>query len=277
MLKIPFYFGLVLLVFCACGPDQSRAQKKPKIQEATTEIIQVDPMNQEVLDRYASIGLVKVTDERFIIELPYASTNNFTKQQLYDTINGLFLQKEVSERLSRCQDLLDSLRPGYRIKIFDGVRPLQTQQEMWDALDTMSVWLRGKFVSNPRQGSIHNFGTAVDVTICDAQGRELDMGAGYDDFRPIAYPSREAEFLRKGELKPFQVENRQLLRQVMRSQKFTHISTEWWHFNAFGRRTSEYKFEILLNESGGHRKWYSPAYSKPIAVDSLSSSGVTDN
>jgi len=266
----------MLLIFCACGTDQVSPENPSQHKKTSAKIIQVDPMNQTVLDRYASIGLVKVTDERFIIDLRYTTSNNFMKHQLYDTINTLFLQKEVSERLSRCQDLLDSLHPGYRIKIFDGVRPLQVQQEMWDALDTIPVGLRGKFVSNPRYGSVHNFGTAVDITICDAQGRELDMGAGYDDFRPIAFPSREAEFLRSGELKPVHLKNRQLLRQIMRSQKFYNIPSEWWHFNAFARITCEHKFEILLNESGGHKKWHSPPLPKPATTDSLNSPETTN-
>lgn len=275
MLKRQFYFVSILLILCACSQGSNKAQN-PTVSSIETPVVKVqNHMNQSVLDRYAEIGLVEVTDPRFIIDLRYTTKNNFMKQQLYDTINRLFLQQEVSERLSRCQDLLDSLQPGYRIKIFDGVRPLQVQQEMWDALDTIPMGLRGKFVSNPRYGSVHNFGTAVDVTICDAKGRELDMGAGYDDFRPIAFPSREAEFLRSGELKTIHLKNRQLLRQVMRSQKFYNIPSEWWHFNAFARITCEHKFEILLNESGGHQKWHSPPVPKPANADSLNSHQVS--
>jgi D-alanyl-D-alanine dipeptidase len=177
---------------------------------------------------------------------------------LYDTIDRLFLQEEVVLRLSKCQDLLDSIRPGYRLKVFDGVRPLQVQKEMWDALDSIPAAHRGKYVSNPRFGSVHNFGTAVDITICNEKGQELDMGAGYDDFRPIAFPSKEAFFLRSGQLSKEQWENRKLLRKVMKSQRFSNIPSEWWHFNAFSRASCERKFEILLTESGDHQKWVSP-------------------
>lgn len=215
---------------------------------------------------YNSFGLVEVSDARILVDLRYATDNNFMGMVLYDTLDCLMLQEEVSERLSRCQDLLDSLRPGYRLKVFDGVRPLQVQREMWEALDSIPPLNRGKFVSNPIFGSVHNFGTAVDITICDASGKELDMGAGYDDFRPIAFPSREAHFLKTGELTRSQYENRMLLRQIMRSQRFSNIPSEWWHFNAYSRSTCEAKFEILLDESGHHKRWISPK----IPKDSMS-------
>jgi D-alanyl-D-alanine dipeptidase len=125
---------------------------------------------------------------------------------------------------------------------------------------------RGKFVSNPLFGSVHNFGTAVDITICDAAGIELNMGAGYDDFRPIAFPSKEAHFLKTGELTKEQYENRKLLRKIMRSQRFYNIPSEWWHFNAFSRLTCERKFEILLDETGNHKKWVSPKIKKDSTI-----------
>ena len=110
---------------------------------------------------------------------------------LYEVIT----QSDVAERLVKCQYYLDSVHPGYHLKIFDAVRPIEVQQQMWDALDSIPKAQRGKFVSNPALGSVHNFGSAVDLTICDEHGHELDMGAGYDDFRPIAFPSKEYQFL----------------------------------------------------------------------------------
>jgi D-alanyl-D-alanine dipeptidase len=218
-------------------------------------------MQQWLLDSLEYFGLVDVSesDSRILIDLRYATNNNFMGHQLYDTIKTAFLQKNVMQRLSKCQDFLDSIRPGYKLKIFDAVRPLGVQREMWEALDSVPVYRRGKFVSNPLFGSVHNFGCAVDITICDAEENELDMGAGYDDFREIAFPSKEAFFLESGELSRNQLQNRVLLRKVMRSQKFSNIPSEWWHFNAYPRSTAEHKFEILMDESGHHKKWVSPA------------------
>ncbi len=248
---------ILILASCTEEAKQQEVAREEPIQPDTVAVIPSN-MTAEVLKRYASFGLVEVTDERIIVDLRYTTDNNFMGSILYDSLDRLMLQKDVSTRLSLCQDVLDSLRPGFQLKVFDGVRPLLVQREMWQALDSIPPLNRGKFVSNPIFGSVHNFGTAVDITICNESGEELDMGAGYDDFRPIAFPSKEAHFLKTGELTKEQWENRKLLRKIMRSQRFYNIPSEWWHFNAFSRATCEAKFEILLTESGDHQWWVSP-------------------
>lgn len=244
------------------------AEESTPVEEVIEEEVIIQ-MGDSVISQYGDIGLLEITDERIIIDLRYTTENNFMKVVLYDTLDRLFLQKDVTEKLLRCQDFLDSIRPGYRLKVFDGVRPLLVQAEMWKALDSIPAGQRGKFVSNPIYGSGHNYGTSVDLTICDSAGNELNMGAGYDDFRDIAFPSKEAHFLKTGELKSRHYANRLLLRRVMRYQKFYNIPSEWWHFNAYSRSTSEARYEILLNESGGHKKWHSPKIVVDSIVDSL--------
>jgi D-alanyl-D-alanine dipeptidase len=138
--------------------------------------------------------------------------------------------------------------PKLHLLIYDAVRPVSVQQKMWDALDTIPFEERTKFVSNPASGSIHNYGAAVDLTISDASGNPIDMGAGYDDIRQIAYPRLEEQFLASGELTSEQLENRKLLRKVMGSQGFKNITTEWWHFNACSRNEAKQKYTILLTE-----------------------------
>ncbi len=200
-----------------------------------------------LLSNFVSIQSIDTT---IMIDLRYASENNFMEMRLYDTLQTAYLQKEVAVRLSLVQKYLDSIRPGFRLLVFDGVRPLNVQREMWEALDTVPIALRGKFVSNPSLGSVHNFGAAVDLTIVDSSGTALDMGAGYDDFRGIAFPSKEKIYLDSGLLSVQQYQNRVLLRRVMASQKFYNIPSEWWHFNAYSRYTAERKYPILLSESG---------------------------
>ncbi|MCR9172728.1 MAG: M15 family metallopeptidase [bacterium] len=259
MIRAVLFVFAVLLLLSSCN-DQVLPEKEEErdVVSDNVETPEVSPFTDSIIALYQSFGLVEVQDERILVDLRYTTDNNFMGMVLYDTLDRLMLQQEVAERLSHCQDLLDSLHPGYRLKVFDGVRPLEVQREMWEALDSIPPLNRGKFVSNPIFGSVHNFGTAVDITICDSTGKELDMGAGYDDFRPIAFPSKEAHFLKTGELTKDQWENRKLLRKVMRSQRFSNIPSEWWHFNAFSRLTCEAKFEILLDESGNHKKWISP-------------------
>lgn len=270
-MKFLGYLFLIIAISSACSPEEQRNyQVSQRVEIIDTLEVEESRslMTDTIINRYKSIGLVPVTDERIIIDLRYATENNFMKKQLYDTLDHVYLQENVVDRISACQDFLDSIQPGYHLKIYDGVRPLQVQREMWNALDSVPIWKRGKFVSNPIFGSVHNYGCAVDVTICDEFDEELDMGAGYDDFSDIAFPSKEKEFLESGILSVEAYKNRVLLRSVMRSQLFSNIPSEWWHFNAFSRPTSEKKFELLLSESGGHQVWVSPK-PKPNQGDSI--------
>lgn len=254
-MKLLSLFFLIYL-FYSCESDSNSQVILPEVNSDSTSVAELK-MTAWLVDSLRAIGLVDISevDERIIVDLRYSTSNNFMNKQLYDTLTRAFLQKEVMDRLILCQNFLDSIKPGYRLKVFDAVRPLGVQREMWEALDSVPVFRRGKFVSNPYYGSVHNYGCAVDLTICNEKGEELDMGAGYDDFREIAFPSKESYFLGTGELSQEQYQNRLLLRRVMQTQKFSNIPSEWWHFNAYSRYTAEIKFEILLNESGSHTKW----------------------
>ena len=85
-------------------------------------------------------------------------------------------------------------------------------------------------------------GCAVDITICKTNRIPLDMGAGFDDFRDIAFPNMETYYLKTGELTMDQSENRLLLRKVMASQGFRQLPTEWWHYNAYSREVARNMF-----------------------------------
>lgn len=196
-------------------------------------------------------GFENLTDIQSInpkiqIDIKYATTDNFMHKQLYFNINKIYLQPDVAVKVSNCQKFLTKLYPEYSLLIYDGVRPLSVQKAMWNALDSIPVSSRGKFVSNPANGSVHNYAAAVDLTICDKNGKPLDMGAGYDDIREIAYPSKEEYYLKQGLLKPIHIKNRKLLRKVMSSQNFRNIPTEWWHFNACSRKEAKIKYKIIL-------------------------------
>ncbi len=188
---------------------------------------------------------IQTLDSSINVDLKYASTDNFMKKRLYYDIDNAYLQKDIAQRLVKANSLLKKLNPNYRLLIYDAARPRSIQQAMWDALDTIPVKERTKFVSNPANGSVHNYAAAVDLTICDKNGKALDMGAGYDDIRQIAYPSKEDYFLKKGLLSKKQIENRKLLRKVMITNGFLNIPTEWWHFNGVTRKQAKALFKIL--------------------------------
>lgn len=182
------------------------------------------------------------------INLKYCTSDNFLKQRLYFSIDRAYLQKDVAIRLAKVQQALSEQKSGYRLLVFDALRPVSVQEKMWNALDTIVPVERAKFVSNPKNRSLHNFGAAVDISILDASGQLLDMGAGFDDIRKIAYPCLEDSFLRTGQLSPLQLSNRLLLRNLMKSQGFRQLPTEWWHYNACSREEAKQKYQVVLQE-----------------------------
>lgn len=228
--------------------------------EEREEEVEIEERDSSLHRALASYQLVDIheLDSTILVDLKYASADNFMKHPLYDTLDRVFLQRDVAERIVRCQQFLRDSFPNYSLLIYDGVRPLEVQREMWKALDSIPPALRGKFVSNPAYGSVHNYGAAVDITICDDRGVPLDMGAGYDDFREIAFPKYEARFLKSGELSMQQLENRKLLRAVMASQGFRNIPSEWWHFNACSRDQAAAKYQKLIYETGDGEQWKQP-------------------
>lgn len=193
-------------------------------------------------------NLIAINNKDIYIDLKYATKDNFMGEVLYSSIKTVYLQKEVVERLYKCQRYLSTIDSNLHLLVYDGLRPLAVQQKMWEALDTLPINQRVKFVSNPKNGSVHNYGAAIDLTICDNNRNMLDMGAGYDDVREIAYPKYEEKFLSTGELSVNQINNRKLLRKVMRKEGFRNIPTEWWHFNACSRKEAKEKYELILEE-----------------------------
>ncbi len=124
------------------------------------------------------------------------------------------------------------------------MRPRRVQQILRDTLD-YPLADKPKYVANPQEGSIHNYGAAVDLTIAGADGQPIDMGTDFDYFGVLAYPTKEKELLAAQQLTPEQVANRHLLRDVMTRAGFSPITTEWWHFNAFSRQEADRRYGIV--------------------------------
>jgi D-alanyl-D-alanine dipeptidase len=241
----------VILFSCGNQIDSTKVPISKRRSNNPSPEEQIDSAKKSLNEKLLlSSNLVNIEDinPKILVDLKYATTDNFMKMKLYARINKAFLQRDVALRLSNCQDYLSKLKPGYTLLIYDAVRPVSVQQKMWDALDSIPPKDRGKFVSNPTNRSLHNLGAAVDLTICNESGIPLDMGANYDDIRKIAYPELESYFLKTGELTKQQIENRELLRKVMRKEGFRNIPTEWWHFNACSRREGLAKYEVLFEE-----------------------------
>lgn len=163
------------------------------------------------------------------IDLRYASPNNFTGKDLYGNFRQAFLHEIAFEQFRRATKELQNRKPGFSFLVFDALRPRSSQRVLFSYVVGTP---QEKYVANPDRGSIHNYGFAIDLSLADEHGQEVNMGSGFDDFREISQPQLEAHFLKTGELSEIHFQNRLLLRECMRAGGFTVLPHEWWHFEA---------------------------------------------
>lgn len=163
----------------------------------------------------ANLVDIQTLSDEFEIDLRYASEHNFTKRKIYP-IPICAMQICTARKLVKANK--EFMQKGLRIKIWDAYRPLSVQRIMWDAMPS------DDFVANPyKGGSIHNGGFAVDVTLVDMEGRELEMPSEFDDFSEKA--SRNSAVMTAAAAR-----NLSILTDVMVRHGFRTINTEWWHY-----------------------------------------------
>ena len=167
-----------------------------------------------------------------VVELRYATTHNFVGRDMYAGFDCAWLHRDAAAALSHVAASLHALRPDLRVLVLDALRPQRVQALMWDSLEGTDL---RQYLASPDRGSIHSFGMAVDVTLIDAEGRELDMGTPFDDLTERSHPALEKELLQRGDITAAQIGNRQVLRDAMSANGWQGISTEWWHFDCGDR------------------------------------------
>jgi zinc D-Ala-D-Ala dipeptidase len=154
----------------------------------------------------------------FGFQMKYATKDNFLKEQVYDCAKCL-LRVESVKGLIKAEKLFRD--QGYMISFFDCYRPLYIQKRMWEILPD------SRYVANPTKtgsGSNHNRGAAIDMTITDLSGKELDMGTAFDHFGEEAH-------LAYTKLSEKVLENRKILKTTMEKAGFVPQNSEWWHFS----------------------------------------------
>jgi D-alanyl-D-alanine dipeptidase len=151
----------------------------------------------------------------FIYDMKYATPDNFLKAKVYDCAE-CYLRLKTVKALVEANNAF--MKKGYRIKLYDCYRPLTIQKRMWIIVSNP------KYVADPSKGSIHNRGGAVDITLVDPMGNELDMGTAFDFFGPEA--AHDYSTL-PGKVR----KNRKLLRKIMEQNHFKRFDSEWWHYN----------------------------------------------
>ena len=163
------------------------------------------------------VELVKL-DPTIKLDIRYAGSNNFLGKPVYKEARA-FLQRPAAEALLAAHK--DLARAGYGLMIHDGYRPWAITKLFWD----MTTGFQREFVADPKTGSKHNRGCAVDLTMYDlATGTVVEMPGGYDEMTPRSYPDYPGG-------PPEPRAKRDLLRKAMESHGFTVESNEWWHFN----------------------------------------------
>lgn len=172
---------------------------------------------------------VEITDWPGIsIELQYADS---AKKDLYCGMQRAFLHRLAADKLSKALDILRAEYPGYVLVVLDAARPRHAQEALWNEVRGTKQMI---YVSNPRKGSLHNFGMALDISARKPDGTFVDMGCQYDEFTELgsASPKVLDSLVRVGVLSQRQRANRRIFTEIMRRAGFIQLPSEWWHFNA---------------------------------------------
>jgi D-alanyl-D-alanine dipeptidase len=193
---------LIYLVFSAGTASQVWGQGRPGA---------TGPLSEKPGD----LVDVKKVSPRIVVDMKYATEDNLAKQKLYEA-NVCFLRRSTALKLDAVQKELEDRNLGLRV--WDCYRPLAVQRTLWTLLPDE------RYVADPRKGSRHNRGAAVDVTLVDSRGTEVQMPTGFDEFSARAH--------RHYQKLPEQViKHRSLLETSMKKGGFIPLPDEWWHFD----------------------------------------------
>lgn len=207
--KIVCLFGLCLLA--SCKSTQLTSTKSSTLLDITKET-----------DSSAFVNLRNYSND-FIFDMKYATNDNFLKEKVYPCDECFLRVKTVKALLEANKSFLEK---GFRIKIYDCYRPKSIQKKMWKIVPDAN------YVANPKKGSIHNRGGAVDISLVNSNGNELEMGTKFDFFGKEAshnYLQLSEEILA----------NRKFLKEIMLQHNFKSFDSEWWHYNLNGSNKDE--------------------------------------
>jgi D-alanyl-D-alanine dipeptidase len=178
--------------------------------------------------------LVKVTESEYNVEiyLAYGTTDNFTGKAMYKN-SICYLHTEALAAFVKAIKLAEAI--GLKFKVFDAFRPLEVQQMLWD--DNPDP----EFISNPQTGRTpHCRGIAIDLTLINKNGNELDMGTAFDAFTPLSHHGVT-------EISPEAQKNRHLLMGIMTFAGFHFNPNEWWHYQL----PNPLKYEKYTDKAAG--------------------------
>jgi len=193
-----FFYLLPIFILTACINSFAQEDVITKEQIALIDVAKLNPS--------------------IILDIRYATTNNFTGKIVYPEAR-CFLVSDAAYALDSVQKDLQKI--GLGLKVFDGYRPLSVQKKFWEIMPDE------RYVADPKKGSRHNRGMAIDLTLVDSKGNELEMPSEYDDFSEKAH----RDYVNTSEAS---MVNRKILEDVMVKYGFVPFATEWWHFDFKG-------------------------------------------
>jgi D-alanyl-D-alanine dipeptidase len=201
-------------------PTTTLAQTDSPTESAPTQPLTTPSQNaaKPQLPYDARLVDIRSVNTKIALDIRYATTNNFLKRKLYP-VSRCVLRGAAARRLSQVQN--DLAKKGLGLKVYDCYRPLSVQRLMWQ------VRPDPRYVANPARGSRHNRGAAVDITLVDRNGRELEMPTRFDDFTERAHRNYKGASAQAKK-------NSKLLEDAMKKYGFIPLPTEWWHFDAPG-------------------------------------------
>jgi len=210
----------LILPLLVAGQDRPIFRITPvrPVAELRSEALAADPPEEHGDFRKSDLVDLAKLDPRIKLEIRYATTDNFLSTPVYTSARA-FLQRPAADAMLRAHREL--MKQGYGLLIFDAYRPWYVTKIFWDATPPD----KHEFVADPSQGSRHNRGCAVDLTLYDLKtGKEVEMTGGYDEMSQRSYPTYTGGT-------PEQRARRDLLRHAMEQQGFTVYESEWWHFD----------------------------------------------
>ena len=235
-----FFYSFVVLSFLSCKNGEKvekeetsniveKKEEKKIIQDEKTESPQARLMSFGGLADTTFIRLADYSAD-FAYDMRYATENNFLKAKVYDCAECYTRVKTAKALIAANKDFMEN---GVKIKFYDCYRPNSVQYKMWKIVPNP------QYVANPVKGSIHNKGGAVDITLVDMDGEELNMGTDFDFFGKRAYHDNM-------DLPQEILDNRKLLKETMEKHGFWSIRTEWWHYNlssASNEKIADFKWD----------------------------------
>jgi D-alanyl-D-alanine dipeptidase len=206
----------------------------PSAPDEDAAVIQSPVVNLEEMPDREPGDFVKVKDyiPDLVVELKYATAQNFTNRVVYDFTEAYLRYSTVLKLMDVQAELREQ---GLRLKIWDAFRPLKAQEKLWYAKPDPN------YVSNPWNGTnSHSRGHTLDVTLVNAEGKELEMPTGFDEFS--TYADRDYSDCTDAAAK-----NAMLLQEIMEKHGFTGLQSEWWHFTLADEPYPETYFDFPVS------------------------------